>query len=108
SPMYTYFPQRDGMFWQYAVTQNTNILPYSYKHLVVNLDHEVVDGLRLLKRRDHLGNLIYYHVDDAGIVRFGSRKNNQDIKLDPPGNYIIRLPLKSGTEWGITSRPYLM
>ena len=58
-------------------------------------------------RRDHNGTVTYYRIEDTGILLFGRRINDENILRDQPGKYLIRFPLKIGTEWKQTTRPYL-
>jgi hypothetical protein len=103
-----FFPLTPGHMWQYRVS-HLDIAhdPGPSSHEVRTLRTVTVDGNRVYRRIDSLGNEYHFRRDDGGIRRVAMRDAAElTAQPDVPPRDVLRFPLTTGQSWQATTHPY--
>ena len=109
-----YFPLNAGKVWNYDVTINPGVEEkVKYKKTNFSLKKQKI----LLKGEEFLmqpivredNSIYYYSKNKNGVLRKGIQFNgNPDIKFEQDEKYVLKYPIKIGTEWNAQSKTYLI
>lgn len=104
-----YFPLRDGASWEYRLTQSWSDGERSDRYAVQNLGAALPDGRPVTIRRNDRGTDYYIERNQQGIARVAKRTAVESVpRPDPEPRYILKFPLRPGSEWRVSSHPYLL
>ena len=100
-----YFPLEKGRYWEYQM--KVSILGHDaiQKQVYRNQGSGEFDGKRVQIREYPGGGHGYFRVTREGVERVASAGlSSEDLKADPPGTFMLKMPYKKGTTWKATSR----
>lgn len=105
-----YFPLESGRHWVYAETITRDDGRQSQRTLRLdNLGRDTLEGLAAWHRRSDDGMHYWLRSDDSGVYRVASRFETEAFYTpDRPPRYVLRQPLRAGTEWQADTVPYLL
>lgn len=105
----SYFPLQPGHEWVYEVRTARDQGDESERLRLSTLPQDTVDGQALWRRRSDSGLDYWLKSDDTGIYRVAMKTDLEPEPVpDPERRYVLKLPLKPGTEWQATTVPYLL
>lgn len=108
-PDHSYFPLHDGASWEYRLSQAWNDGERSVLYAVKNHRAKLPDGRTVTIRRNDRGTDYYIEENRLGIARVAKRTVVESVpRPDPEPRYVLKFPLRPGTEWRVNSHPYLL
>lgn len=105
------FPLAAGHEWTYRVViEREEPTPKQRDTLVLRTRGSgTVDGQTAWRRRSATGMDYWLRSDSSGIYRIASKTDLQAAPaLDPERRYVLKRPYEVGTQWEITSTPYVL
>src|SRR5262245_62157446 len=106
-----YFPLAAGHAWTYRVTIERGEPPQStQEQLTLRTRGADRIGSELAwRRRSDTGMEYWLRADDSGVYRVASKTDAQADPLpDQPARYVLRRPYTVGTQWEVTTTPYVL
>jgi hypothetical protein len=104
-----YFPLHDGARWEYRLTSTWSDGEETTRYAVTNLRSTMLDGRPATIRRDSRGTDYYITQDRQGIARVAKRTVVEfEPRPEPEPRYVIKFPPVVGTEWRVSSHPFLL
>ena len=100
-----YFPLEKGRYWEYQM--KVSILGHDaiQKQVYRNQGTGELDGKSVLIREYPGGGHGYFRVTGEGVERVASAGlMSDDLKPDPAGQFVLKMPFRPGTRWRSTSR----
>ncbi len=112
---YNYFPLSNGKIWNYSIVINPGVEDkIVYKKTNFSLDKQIILGKERDKKQVYPilredRSIYYYARNKDGITREGvQHRGNYPIKYEENKKYVLKFPLKLGTEWQSVSKTYLI
>ena len=113
---YQYFPLSDGKIWNYSIVINPGVEDkLVYKKTNFTLEKQTILGREKKNKKQvypiiREDNSIYYYAKNKnGITREGMQQRGDfPIKYEKDKKYVLKFPLKLGTEWQSVSKTYLI
>jgi hypothetical protein len=106
-----YFPLAAGHEWVYKVTLQRAELPDpQVEQLTLRArGADTIGGHKAWRRRSHTGMEYWLRTDESGVFRIASKTDAQaDPQPDTPPRYVLRQPYVVGTQWEVTTTPYVL
>ena len=105
-----YFPLDKGAEWSYRVVTTTEHGDTTEDSLQIeNLGGSNFGSLNFFVRRTSSGTDYLIKENETGIFRVGKRTlANRHPRLDSEPRYVLKYPLEPGTEWRVTTHPYVI
>jgi hypothetical protein len=106
-----YFPLASGHEWTYQVTwQRGDPVQTLQERLTLRTrGADTIGGGRAWRRRSDTGTDYWLRADDSGVFRVASKTDLQpDPQPDEPRRYVLRQPYAVGTQWVVTTTPYVL
>lgn len=104
-----YFPMQEGLAWAYRVTTERRGRVETDEYAVRNLDSRSIGNRVELTRRTSDGTDYFLVEDRSGIYRTGKRLVVETGPTpDQTPRYVLRYPLKPGTEWIASTHAYVL
>lgn len=95
-----YFPLDKGRYWRYDMTYQTMDGNFKGIYALEMLAREEKDDGASYIARTIDGELIYYTVNEKGVMRTGSEKTvDRNTTYSGVERFVFRYPLEEGTEW---------
>ena len=109
-----YFPLSNGKIWNYSIVINPGVEDkLVYKKTNFTLKKQTILGKEQKNEKQvypviREDNSIYYYAKNKnGITREGvQQKGNYPIKYEKDEKYVLKFPLKLGTEWQSVRKTY--
>lgn len=96
----SYFPLSKGYKWHYDVTLITRDGLIHQKYILNNLGKSELNGKPVYLRRSLDGTILYYSMDDKGIVYLGWVSNLiPGLVFQDDEQIVLRNPIKVDTTW---------
>lgn len=109
APGDSYFPLDSGHRWTYDVRTSRDHGEERETLALSTLDSDTLDGATTWRRRSDSGLDYWLKSDDSGIYRVAMKTDlDADPTQDPERRYVLKQPLKPGTEWSASTVPYLL
>lgn len=109
-----YFPLNDGRVWNYDIKINPGVEErINYKKTNYSLGKQYINKsgkkLKIQPIVRENNNIYYYSEDQNGILRQGVQLNGSDnIRFEDEKKYVLKYPIKKGTEWDSQSKTFLI
>lgn len=105
----SYFPLDGGHRWVYDVLTSRDRGEERETLVLSTLDRADLDGAPAYRRRSDSGLDYWLKSDDSGIYRVAMKTDLEaEPTPDPERRYVLKLPLKPGTEWQASTVAYLL
>lgn len=105
-----WFPLEAGHRWEYRLkTERENQAPVLEAMVLTSHGPQALDSGTAWRRRSDSGVEYFLREDASGIYRVASKSDLDAEPLpDKEPRYVLKLPLKPGSEWRATTVPYLL
>ncbi len=106
---HSYFPLSSGWSWYYRLDVNSDDGRHVVlKDAVINLDPVMVQAGPAVPRQTATGNLYFYAQSDDGVQRLAYELKGETGLIEPPVQWLFKLPVDSDQTWQIQTQPFLL
>ena len=111
-PPQGYFPLNEGLKWSYQVISTTPNARKEHLLQIENIGTQKIDNETFYVRKTNTGNFYYLQETEQGVIRRAKRTiiEKYPFVSNVHGNerFVIKNPLRPGTEWEYVVKPYLI
>ncbi len=105
----SYFPLSSGWSWYYRLDMTSDDGRHVIlKDVVTNLDPVMVQAGPAVPRQTATGNLYFYADADDGVQRLAYHLKGETGLIEPPMQWLFKVPANKDQTWRITTQPFLL
>ncbi len=101
------YPLTGNLTWHYNTSFRAGRISGQHKLIITNQETEF-EGEKVSSHRFHNGDIAYYVRNHNGILRLALYSASNGLVKDPNDHFLIKFPVKAGTQWKINSKPFFL